>query len=221
MVINFFHLVLKNTENRFWKCVGALISTFRHFLLLFFSRKSHYFACFSGKVTIHRQLPGVTISRNVWSKNRFFFGPEKAQKPCRQASTKPITGLWSRNSNFRLWVPLKASTVIGSISGCNMKSFWLQLQNDLVEKTLKTNAIFVQLLTFRLWRQFWFHYLKYFGATIKNSWAPVPQPFPRVHCLLRSKGDEQRNSQKYSFGAACHLYLTTQKSLICTASAKT
>ena len=35
-----------------------------------------------------------------------------------------------------------------------------------------------------------------------------------------SKGDEQRNSQRYSFGAVCHLYLTTQKSLICTASAK-
>ena len=178
--------------------------------LLVFQEKSRFIG--NGSVS---RFPEMYEAKNV------FFGPEKAQKPC-QASTKPIAGLWSRNSNFRLWVPLKGIhshwlQIRLQIS----KNFWLRLQNDLVKKTLKTNAIFVQLLNFRLWRQFWFHYLKNLAPPSIIAWAPVPQPFPRVHCLMRSKGDEQRNSQKYSFGAAFYLYLTTQKSLICAASAKT
>ena len=122
MAIKFLHLVLKKYKIVFENVWEPWFQVFDISCFCFFSCKSHYFASFSGKDTIHWQRPGVTISRNVWSKN-LFFGPEKAQKPCRQASTKPIAGLLSQNSNFRLWVPQKASIVIGSWNGCNMQKF--------------------------------------------------------------------------------------------------
>ena len=58
----------------------------------FFSCKSHYFAWFSGKVTIHRQLPGVTISRNVWSKNRFFLVHKKLKNRVVKHQPNPLQG---------------------------------------------------------------------------------------------------------------------------------
>jgi len=72
MVIKFFHLVLKKYRKSFWKmCVSP------DFDISYFCFFSVYFACFSGKVTIHWQLPGVTISWYVWSKNRFFLVQKK------------------------------------------------------------------------------------------------------------------------------------------------
>ena len=98
----------------------------------------------------------------------FFFGPEKAQKPCRQASTKPITGLWSRNLNFRLWVPLKASTVIGSRSGCNMQKFLAPAPEWFGRKNTENQCNICTTLKFQVLAPVSVPLLKKFGSTIKN-----------------------------------------------------
>jgi len=151
----------------------------------FFSCNSHYFACFSGKVTIHWQLPGVTISRNVWSKNRFFFfGPEKAQKPCRQASTKPIAGLWSRNLNFRLWVPLKTSIVIGSRSGCNMQKFLAPAPEWFGRKNTENQCNICTTLNFQSLAPVLVPLPKIFGSTIKNCLGSGSTALPTSSLLV-------------------------------------
>ena len=117
MVIKFIHLVLKKYGKSFSKMCGSPdfnFSTFPAFVfflvslitLLVFQEKSRFIG--NGSVS---RFPEMYEAKIV------FFGPEKAQKPCRQASTKPITGLWSRNLNFRLWVPLKG-----------IHSHWLQIR---------------------------------------------------------------------------------------------
>ena len=222
MVIKFFDLVLKKYRKSFLKMCGNPdfnFSTFPAFVfflvslitLLVFQEKSRFIG--NGSVS---RFPEMFEAKNV------FFWSRKSSKTVSSSIIQTHCKVMESEPKFPALGPAKGIHIrLLQIWLQISKKIWLRLQNDLVEKTLKTNAIFVQLSNFRLWHQFWFHYLKNLAPPSKIAWAPVPQPFPRVHCLLRSKGDEQRNSQMYSFGAACHLYLTTQKSLICTASAKT
>ena len=123
MVIKFIHLVLKKYGKSFSKMCGSPdfnFSTFPAFVfflvilitLLVFQEKSR----FIGNCLVSR-FPDMFEAKIV------FFWSRKSSKTVSSTSTKPITGLWSRNLNFRLWVPLKASIVTGSRSGCNMQKF--------------------------------------------------------------------------------------------------
>jgi len=184
MVIKFFHLVLKKYRKSFSKMCGSpgfKFSTFPAFVfflvslitLLVFQEKSRFIG--NGSVS---RFPEMHEAKIV------FFGPEKAQKPCRQASTKPITGLWSRNLNFRLWVPLKASIVIGSRSGCNMQKFLAPALERFGRKNTENQCNICTTLNFQALAPVLVPLPKKFGSTIKNCLGSGSTALPTSSMLV-------------------------------------
>ena len=114
-----------------------------------------------------------------------FFGPEKAQKPCRQASTKPIAGSWSQNLNFRLWVPLKGIHIrLLQIRLQICKSFWLRLQKDLVKKNTENQYNNCTTLKFQALAPISVPLPKKFGPTIKNCLGSGSTALPTSSLLV-------------------------------------
>jgi len=118
---------------------------------------------------------------------------------CSLDYTVLLSGLWSRNSNFRL--RLQASKTFSSRTGSNNQNFWFRLQNDCHLKTENHCVICTTCLSRKLglWnrnRNFRLHDLKVFSSGSSSNHPKLLGP--RLRLQIPAYCDEQciRNSKQ-------------------------